>query len=92
MKLIIHFAAYMSVSLGATDEHPSITKITANSTDTDVVARYGGNWEIYWALVFPGLLSVLLSLAVIWKNERKIVQMKGVYREAEIQMFVNQDY
>jgi len=36
-----------------------------------------------WLLVIPGILLIPFGMAVIWKNERKIVRITGVLRHGK---------
>lgn len=46
----------------------------------------------FWALVIPGLLAIPFGMAIIYKNEGKIVRITGVLRHGKKQMKSNQDY
>ena len=47
---------------------------------------------MFWMLVIPGLLLVPFGMAIIYKNEGKIVRIKGVLRYGKKQMKSDQDY
>ena len=40
---------------------------------------------VWWVLIIPGIFLIPFGMAVIWKNERKIVRMTGVLRAGKKQ-------
>lgn len=72
-------ANFDQVRLLAATSDPTTAEEKAKKDADAEEAKEKGKW--FW--VVPGTLLVMFAMAVIWKNEKKVVRIRGVIRKAK---------